>query len=208
MDLLLVRHGVSEHNTSDVISGGTSNPNLSQAGVKQVEEVSKIIGNNKIDQVYASPLIRAKRTAQILTDFQKDIITDDRLKEMDFGSWEGQHAEELKVKCPDAFDDLGTINSKYTKYAKNGETFEQVADRVEEFLAEIQPYSNDKTIMVVCHGFVIRSLIARWFKLKIEDVMTVRNVSFTELHFEKDDIERPRLMTFNRTEPLYYGTKR
>lgn len=35
MDLLLVRHGVSEHNTSDVISGGTSNPNLSQAGVKQ-----------------------------------------------------------------------------------------------------------------------------------------------------------------------------
>ena len=37
MDLLLVRHGVSEHNTSDVISGGTSNPNLSQAGVKQVE---------------------------------------------------------------------------------------------------------------------------------------------------------------------------
>ena len=208
MDLLLVRHGVSEHNTSHVISGGTSNPNLSQAGVKQVEEVSKIIDNNKIDQVYASPLIRAKRTAQILTDFQKDIITDDRLKEMDFGSWEGQHAEELKVKCPDAFDDLGTINSKYTKYAKNGETFEQVADRVEEFLAEIQPYSNDKTIMVVCHGFVIRSLIARWFKLKIEDVMTVRNVSFTELHFEKDDIERPRLMTFNRTEPLYYGTKR
>ncbi len=208
MDLLLVRHGVSEHNTSDVISGGTSNPNLSQAGVKQVEEVSKIIDNNKIDQVYASPLIRAKRTAQILTDFQKDIITDDRLKEMDFGSWEGQHAEELKVKCPDAFDDLGTINSKYTKYAKNGETFEQVADRVEEFLAEIQPYSNDKTIMVVCHGFVIRSLIARWFKLKIEDVMTVRNVSFTELHFEKDYIERPRLMTFNRTEPLYYGTKR
>lgn len=208
MDLLLVRHGVSEHNTSDVISGGTSNPNLSQAGVKQVEEVSKIIDNNKIDQVYASPLIRAKRTAQILTDFQKDIITDDRLKEMDFGSWEGQHAEELKVKCPDAFDDLGTINSKYTKYAKNGETFEQVADRVEEFLAEIQPYSNDKTIMVVCHSFVIRSLIARWFKLKIEDVMTVRNVSFTELHFEKDDIERPRLMTFNRTEPLYYGTKR
>ena len=208
MDLLLVRHGVSEHNTSDVISGDTSNPNLSQAGVKQVEEVSKIIDNNKIDQVYASPLIRAKRTAQILTDFQKDIITDDRLKEMDFGSWEGQHAEELKVKCPDAFDDLGTINSKYTKYAKNGETFEQVADRVEEFLAEIQPYSNDKTIMVVCHGFVIRSLIARWFKLKIEDVMTVRNVSFTELHFEKDDIERPRLMTFNRTEPLYYGTKR
>lgn len=208
MDLLLVRHGVSEHNTSDVISGGTSNPNLSQAGVKQVEEVSKIIDNNKIDQVYASPLIRAKRTAQILTDFQKDIITDDRLKEMDFGSWEGQHAEELKVKCPDAFDDLGTINSKYTKYAKNGETFEQVADRVEEFLAEIQPYSDDKTIMVVCHGFVIRSLIARWFKLKIEDVMTVRNVSFTELHFEKDDIERPRLMTFNRTEPLYYGTKR
>lgn len=208
MDLLLVRHGISEHNTSDVISGGTSNPNLSQAGAKQVEEVSKIIDNNKIDQVYASPLIRAKRTAQILTDFQKNIITDDRLKEMDFGSWEGQHAEGLKVKYPDAFDDLGTINSKYTKYAKDGETFEQVADRVEDFLAEIQPNSNDKTIMVVCHGFVIRSLIARWFKLKIEDVMTVRNVSFTELHFEKDDIERPRLMTFNRTEPLYYGTKR
>lgn len=207
MDLLLVRHGISEHNTSDVISGGTSNPNLSQAGVKQVEEISKIIDNNKIDQVYASPLIRAKRTAQILTDFQKDIITDDRLKEMDFGSWEGQHAEGLKVKYPDAFDDLGTINSKYTKYAKDGETFEQVADRVEDFLAEIQPNSNDKTIMVVCHGFVIRSLIARWFKLKIEDVMTVRNVSFTDFNFEKDDVERPRLMTFNRTEPLYYGTK-
>ena len=105
MDLLLVRHGVSEHNTSDIISGGISNPNLSQTGVKQVEEVSKLIDNSKLDRVYASPLIRAKRTAQILTDFQKDIITDDRLREMDFGSWEGQHAEDLKIKYPDAFDD-------------------------------------------------------------------------------------------------------
>lgn len=208
MDLLLVRHGVSEHNTSDVISGGTSNPNLSQAGVKQVEEVSKLIDNSKLDQVYASPLIRAKRTAQILTDFQKEIITDDRLREMNFGSWEGQHANDLREKYPEAFDDLGTINSKYAEYAENGETFSQVADRVEEFLSEIQSTANDKTIMIVCHGFVIRSLIARWFKLKIEDVMTVRNVSFTELHFEKNDIERPRLMTFNRTEPLYYGIKR
>ena len=115
------------------------------------------------------------------------------------------------VKINDAsIDDLvsTTINSKYAEYAENGETFSQVADRVEEFLSEIQPDANDKTIMIVCHGFVIRSLIARWFKLKIEDVMTVRNVSFTELHFEKNDIERPRLMTFNRTEPLYYGIKR
>ena len=133
MDLLLVRHGVSEHNTSDIISGGISNPNLSQTGVKQVEEVSKLIDNSKLDRVYASPLIRAKRTAQILTDFQKDIITDDRLREMDFGSWEGQHAEDLKIKYPDAFDDLGTINSKYAEYAESGETFSQVADRVEEF---------------------------------------------------------------------------
>lgn len=185
MDLLLVRHGVSEHNTTDVISGGTSNPNLSVAGVKQVEEVSKIIDDSKLDQVYASPLIRAKRTAEILTHFQKEIITDNRLREMDFGSWEGKHAKKLKVKYPEAFDDLGTINSKYAEYAENGETFGQVADRVEEFLSEIQPNANDKTIMIVCHGFVIRSLIARWFKLKIEDVMTVRNVSFTELHFEK-----------------------
>ena len=96
MDLLLVRHGVSEHNISDVISGGTSNPNLSQAGVKQVEEVSKLIDNSKLDRVYARPLIRAKRTAQILTDFQKEIITDDRLREMNFGSWDGQHAAELR----------------------------------------------------------------------------------------------------------------
>ena len=208
MDLLLVRHGVSEHNTSDVISGGSSNPNLSLAGVKQVEEVSKIIDNNKLDLVYASPLIRAKRTAEILTDFQKEINTDNRLREMNFGSWEGQHAEELKDEYPEAFDDLGTINSKYTEYAKNGETFGQVADRVEDFLSEIQNDANDKTVMIVCHGFVIRSLIARWFKLKIEDVMTVRNVSFTELHFEKNEIEHPRLMTFNRTAPLYYGIKR
>lgn len=63
MDLLLVRHGVSEHNTSDIISGGISNPNLSQTGVKQVEEVSKLIDNSKLDRVYASPLIRAKKNS-------------------------------------------------------------------------------------------------------------------------------------------------
>ena len=55
-----------------------------------VEEVSKLIDNSKLDRVYASPLIRAKRTAQILTDFQKEIITDDRLREMNFGSWDGR----------------------------------------------------------------------------------------------------------------------
>ena len=75
MDLLLVRHGVSEHNTSDVISGGTSNPNLSQAGVKQVEEVSKLIDNSKLDRVYASPLKRAQQTARIFVGDKTPIIT-------------------------------------------------------------------------------------------------------------------------------------
>lgn len=207
MKLVLVRHGVSAHNVGNLISGGESNPDLSKSGIAEVEKISKSIDEDKIDIVYASPLIRAKKTANILTKGRKVINLDDRLTEMKFGSWEGTDVEPLYRDCPDAFDFMGMIGKKYTKYAQGAESYDDLVARCSDFMSMLCQTASNKTVLVVCHGFTIRGLMAAIFKLDSSEFTAQGNVTFTEINFDEKNNWNPRLMSFNRRLPAYYALK-
>lgn len=204
MKLILVRHSISNHNLNDIISGAQSNPELSEAGIEKAAAIYPKLKLDRIDQVYASPLKRAFQTAEILTNHEKDIITDKRLLEMNFGSWEGKHATPLYQKYPDAFDFVGLIGDNYLKYAENAESYQDVIDRVRSFYDEIKVKHSDQTVMVVCHGFTIRAFMAALLNVKIEKIGAVNNVSFTEFNIDAEH-DYVQLMSFNQDLPIYYG---
>ncbi len=207
MHLILVRHGISEQNFKDLISGGKSNPDLSKQGVINTEKIANYIDEDQIDLVYSSPLIRAKKTAQILTHQNKEIHEDERLIEMDFGSWEGVKVTPLYQECPDAFDFMGMIGENYIKYAQDGESYDKLVDRSKEFINYLKKVAAGKTVLVVCHGFTVRGLVAAIFGLDPMEITAEKNVGFTEINFDEKQNFIPRLMSFNRDLPAYYGLK-
>lgn len=201
MKLVLVRHGVSEQNIGDMVSGGNSNPKLTGKGIKNIQKISQHIDENKVDLVYSSPLTRAYETARLLTP-NKSIQVDNRLKEMDFGAWDGSHANELRKDYPDAFDFMGMFNNNYAKYAANSESYDDITRRTREFLKGLKQVGRHKTVLVVCHGVTIRGFLSAIFGLDTSEFTNVANVGFSEVIFDEKNNWNPRLISFNKTIPV------
>ncbi|MCK5466030.1 class I tRNA ligase family protein, partial [Candidatus Parcubacteria bacterium] len=97
--LILLRHGESENNVKDIKAGQLEGYPLTKKGIKQVEDAVEILKKEKIDVVISSPILRTKQTAKIVNNILKvDYIEDERIKEYDFGSWNGHSSDDLFCK--------------------------------------------------------------------------------------------------------------
>ena len=63
--LYLVRHGQSEHNRDDIISGQVD-PSLTNQGIQDATKTKLKLSNVHFSDVYSSDLIRAYKTASII----------------------------------------------------------------------------------------------------------------------------------------------
>ena len=90
MYLYLLRHGVTEWNSQYKIQGASDIP-LNQKGEEMAGQTGKTLKNKGVifDAVYSSPLVRAMRSAVLVSD-SKEIHPDERLREMGFGRQEGE----------------------------------------------------------------------------------------------------------------------
>lgn len=158
VELYIVRHGETDTNYEGRINGMSTDKPLNAKGIKQVEELENEIDINNFDEIYSSPLKRAMQTAEILNQGALEIQQDKRLAEADYGSWDGLKEEDLHEKYPDAFDENRYLLPNYTKYAKDGEEYDDVYKRVAAFMDEMGK-KGDERILVVCHGFVSRAFV-------------------------------------------------
>lgn len=150
LELWLVRHGETQWNASGRIQG-FSDVALSDVGVRQAQALAARIGHEVFDAVYSSDLERAHLTAK--TVFPKaDICTDERLREFNFGVFEGETwkgmSEAQRKQMSVWF--LGPYEQKLP----NGESNDELQARVSEFIAEL-PASG--RVIVFTHGGVIAS---------------------------------------------------
>lgn len=115
--LYLTRHGQTELNWAGRLQGWMDSP-LTERGQKQAHTVGaklkSIIGTDSVI-LHVSPLGRARETAIILRDYvnvsaQK---TDERLKEIGIGDWEGMTMEDIEFTHPGALDGTGRFEWAY-----------------------------------------------------------------------------------------------
>ena len=87
--LYVTRHGMTEFNAQDRISGITD-VDLTPEGLHQAEEMAlKALSYGDIERIIASPMRRAQMTAQKVSDLTGiPIETDSRLREWDYGSYD------------------------------------------------------------------------------------------------------------------------
>ncbi len=87
--LILVRHGQTEHNISGIAQGWNDSP-LSEAGRDQVRRLATRVAAMQPTALYSSPLGRALSTAEAIARVTGlEIITIDDFREMSYGNWEG-----------------------------------------------------------------------------------------------------------------------
>lgn len=151
MKLYATRHGETVWNAQDKVSGLTD-VELTEKGIEQAQELAKKLEGKPIDLMLVSPLKRAQDTAKIISEHCGGIpmLTEQRLIEQNYGIYEGG----------DRFDEAFLNNKRCFayKYPGGGESMMQLAHRIYGLLDEIKEKYSDKTVLLVCHGGVLRAV--------------------------------------------------
>ena len=152
MRIYLTRHGQTDLNKQKLMQGLTDEP-LNEEGIKQAESVKEKLKDIHFDAVYASPLKRAKKTASIISGVpEEEIITDERIIEVNFGDYELRNYGRLGFKMT-----LYWLWPEVIKAPKTVEPVKSMVERSSSFLKELES-KNYENVLVVCHGGIIRAL--------------------------------------------------
>src|SRR3954453_21435043 len=95
--VLLVRHGLTEANSSGVLAGWTPGVHLADKGRDQTAQLAARLANIPVAGIVSSPLERCQETAAALAADRHTVAveTDERLGECHYGDWQGQALKTL-----------------------------------------------------------------------------------------------------------------
>lgn len=147
--LILVRHAETPGSLERRFTGSTDVP-LTDDGRRQAAELARRLRQVRVDALHCSPLGRCRETAAAITEVsgRKATINDD-LRECSFGVIENLTLAEAAEKYGDRLAEwFGTEDA----CPPNGETWNEVGERLKRWLAETSERYKDRTVLVVTHG--------------------------------------------------------
>lgn len=153
----LLRHGMTVWNEEKRIQGRLDSP-LSEAGREYIQNFIPTLKRYQWQRIFASDLGRVQQTVAIINKvLNLPVSYDKRLREINWGTWEGQRLADVKT-------DYATELSKQEKkgwdfQAPEGESRRELLDRTIEALLEAEKQWRGENILVVCHLGVIKCLV-------------------------------------------------
>lgn len=160
MEIYIVRHGETLWNRDKKLQGSTD-IELNDYGRYLAVETGKALSDVHFDKIFASPLKRAYETACLITPNQRnEIITDDRIRELSFGIYEGKTMPELKNDPDGYFQYFFDAPEKYRAPAQ-GESLAALCERASDFLRHvIEPLAGScRRVMIVAHGAINKAMM-------------------------------------------------
>ena len=152
-DVLLARHGETDDNAQARFQG-RRNPPLNARGRAQAAELAEAMAGEGFVALYASPLLRARQTAEIVAQrIGLEPVYDERFMEADVGDWAGLLYEEVVAGHPGAFEAWRAADPDFR--FPGGESVAEQAARVAEAIADVR--AGALPALVVCHGGTIRA---------------------------------------------------
>lgn len=133
-------HGTTTDNEQE-ISSGWSDVELAEKGREQSRRLKELIADQKFDAVFCSDLKRAVESAQITFNGLCPIIVDKRLRECNYGKFNG-HLSSIVEPLQEQ-----SIVLRFTE----GESYEDVKLRVAAFLESLKSDYVGKHIAIVAH---------------------------------------------------------
>lgn len=148
------------------LASGHNDVELSPLGVSQAKELGERYKNDYFDAIFCSDLQRSYKTAEIAFGDKFPVIQDKRLRECDYGDLTKHSADEVEPQKV----------AHISKSFPNGESYEQAAKRMKDFLEDLKKNYKDKRVMVIGHratqyglehwinGVDLKTLITSLFK--------------------------------------------
>jgi broad specificity phosphatase PhoE len=134
LTVVLTRHGLTDRSEPEQHLGQHIDISLNAAGRRQADSLSRRLAAVRFDRVISSPLFRAQETAEILGRGAR-VETDPRLKEMDYGAWEGQTYEQIEASDGAFRREWELAPDRLA--CPGGEAGNDVAERVRAFLDDL-----------------------------------------------------------------------
>jgi alpha-ribazole phosphatase len=163
----LLRHGETE------LGGGlrgSLDDALTDSGWAQMR--AAVAESGPWDRIVSSPLQRCARFAEELADtLSVPLKLDADLQELHFGDWEGRSAAQLMETDTDS---LGLFwADPYSFTPPNAEPLTQFSTRVLSAVERLHQAHAGERVLVVCHGGVMRLLLAQARGLPREQLLQV-----------------------------------
>ncbi len=142
----MIRHGKTALNDEGRVLGQLD-VELTDEGVEEVKRLALHLKGQGVQpqRIYTSPLLRARRTAELLqSDLGGFIEEDEALREINYGLYEGADRQGLR--------DIEYGYSRLKMQKGQGETTEDVERRVLPFLNSVLQTEED-SVLIVAHAF-------------------------------------------------------
>jgi probable phosphoglycerate mutase len=166
--LILVRHGRTALTESHRISGGSGDdPHLSELGRADATSVAALIAQigvsgpfsnlPKPTKIVSSPMNRTQDTASIIANrLNLQVETEELLREIDFGLWDGHTNEEVAREWPQEFE---AWRGSWELSPPEGESLREFDERIRLTQKNILESLEGECVIVVAHVMPIRGFI-------------------------------------------------
>lgn len=182
LNIYLTRHGQDIDNLRGVLNGRRNKP-LTELGENQARELALKIKSAKInfDRIYSSPLKRAFKTAQIISELlgklELEIFED--LIERDFGIMSGKHHTKIDKICAPHVLKTGLVT--YFLQPEGAETFPDLVKRGKRVLKKIEDKHRGGNVLLVTHGDIGKMIYVAYYNLHWREVLKM-------FHFGNSDL--------------------
>jgi alpha-ribazole phosphatase/probable phosphoglycerate mutase len=133
-------HGTTTDNEKN-ISSGWFDVSLSPLGIQQSIDLKEHVKDKKFDAVFCSDLQRAIDSAKLTFENTVPIITDARLRECNYGTYNAQSSDIVEPLQEQ------NITDRFSK----GESYEDVKERIADFIDFLKQHYDGKNIAIVAH---------------------------------------------------------
>jgi phosphoserine phosphatase len=202
MRILLARHGETLWNVQGRYQGQTCDIPLSDVGRAQALAMGGRLAGLPILRAVASPLLRARQTAELALGERAAVLTlDPRLVEISHGEWEGRLASEIQAEQPDLR--RAWRETPHQVQLPGGESFQDVTDRAwPAFREACQGAGPEDIVILVTHDGVNRALLCRILGLDLSRVWAFRQASTCLNLLEGLDVDHLQVVRLNDASHL------
>lgn len=198
MRILLARHGETPWNAEGRYQG-QEDIALSDVGIAQATALGQRLHELGIDRAIASPLSRARRTAELALGNARAsrLMFDEGLMEIAHGSWEGLLASEIHARDPDRLRAWREAPDS-VQMPDGGESLQQVQDRAWPALARAcAGLGAEDTLLIVAHDAVNRVLLCRILGIPLARLWGFRQAPTTLNLLEGQDVDHLEVVRMN-----------
>ena len=179
--LLLIRHAATESSLSGRLLGATDEE-IINPGSLATKQLATMIDSFAPTRLLCSPMLRARQSAALLTEKSKLATEiDNDLREINFGQWERLTFEEISEHYPELVDQWNSYAVDFC--LPGGEKLAAFHERVHKAARRLAALP-EKTVAVVTHGGVIRTMICYFLGLSARQYLLfdVKPYGMSDLH--------------------------